>query len=90
MRFIKSVETPKVVSHETVHRSTRDNSAEDRPRVLELHHLEHHARGGANSEDNLIVLCSKCHDEVHAGRLVERPSSGGEISFVPAASLEQP
>lgn len=69
---------------------SQDNSAEDRPRLLELHHVEHHARGGANSEDNLIVLCSKCHDEVHAGRLVESPSSGGEISFVPAASLERP
>jgi hypothetical protein len=39
------------------------------PRILELHHIEHHAAGGANTEDNLIVLCNRCHDDVHACRL---------------------
>jgi hypothetical protein len=39
------------------------------PRILELHHIEHHAVGGLNNAENLIVLCSRCHDEVHAGRL---------------------
>jgi hypothetical protein len=48
--------------------SRNDFSAND-PRYLELHHLTAHAFGGANSTDNLIVLCSKCHDLVHAGRL---------------------
>lgn len=38
------------------------------PRILELHHFEHHAEGGDNIGSNLLVLCSKCHDEVHAGR----------------------
>jgi len=38
------------------------------PRILELHHLEHHKNRGTNDETNLIVLCSKCHDEVHAGK----------------------
>ena len=38
------------------------------PRILELHHIQEHARGGANIARNLIVICSKCHDEVHAGR----------------------
>jgi len=38
------------------------------PRILELHHLQEHAAGGANVAQNLIVLCSKCHDEIHAGR----------------------
>lgn len=41
----------------------------DDPRVLELHHAEHHARGGPNTEDNLLVLCNVCHDDVHAGRI---------------------
>ncbi|MFM8279704.1 MAG: HNH endonuclease [Candidatus Limnocylindrus sp.] len=41
----------------------------DDPRFLELHHLMHHARGGANTSDNLWVLCNSCHDKVHAGRL---------------------
>lgn len=39
------------------------------PRILELHHLEHHADGGSNRAANLVVLCSRCHDEVHAERL---------------------
>ena len=39
------------------------------PRILELHHIEQHAAGGANSVCNLITLCSKCHDLVHAKRL---------------------
>ncbi|MND83483.1 HNH endonuclease [compost metagenome] len=35
------------------------------PRHLELHHVEHHAKGGANTESNLITLCTVCHDKVH-------------------------
>lgn len=38
------------------------------PRILELHHLEHHKHGGKNIARNLVVICSKCHDEVHAGK----------------------
>jgi len=32
---------------------------------LELHHIEHHAKGGKNSVENLITLCNVCHDQVH-------------------------
>lgn len=38
------------------------------PRTLELHHIQEHAKGGANIARNLIVLCSKCHDDIHASR----------------------
>jgi len=38
------------------------------PRILELHHIYEHARGGMNTENNLLVLCSRCHDDIHAGR----------------------
>lgn len=38
------------------------------PRILELHHIKEHAKGGHNSPENLLVLCSKCHDDVHSGR----------------------
>lgn len=38
------------------------------PRILELHHIMHHRAGGKNETCNLVVICSKCHDEVHAGR----------------------
>jgi len=35
------------------------------PRHLELHHITHHAKGGANVEENLLTLCTVCHDKVH-------------------------
>jgi HNH endonuclease len=35
------------------------------PRHLELHHVEHHVRGGSNDPENLITLCIVCHDEEH-------------------------
>ncbi len=38
------------------------------PRIVELHHVTEHVEGGANSAENLIALCSRCHDEIHAGR----------------------
>lgn len=41
------------------------------PRILELHHLRPHRRGGENVAANLVVICSRCHDEVHSGRHTE-------------------
>jgi len=35
------------------------------PRHLELHHVQQHAHGGKNTPENLIVLCTACHDEIH-------------------------
>lgn len=34
-------------------------------RHLELHHVLHHAKGGKNSVENLITLCTICHHKVH-------------------------
>jgi hypothetical protein len=51
----------------------RQKWTRDDPRILELHHIEEHHRQGKNTADNLIVLCSRCHDEVHAGRLAVPP-----------------
>lgn len=47
-----------------------DRWTTDDPRILELHHLQHHEDRGENVEGNLIVICSKCHDEVHGGKHV--------------------
>jgi len=44
-------------SHEKYNRSN--------PRHLELHHIEHHAKGGENTEKNLMTLCTSCHDSLH-------------------------
>lgn len=35
------------------------------PRHLELHHKKHHAQGGDNTEDNLMTVCTVCHDGIH-------------------------
>lgn len=35
------------------------------PRHLEAHHKVQHARGGGNTVDNLVTLCTVCHDEAH-------------------------
>ncbi|MBP7053743.1 MAG: HNH endonuclease [Phycisphaerae bacterium] len=47
---------------------TRDKWSKEDPRILELHHIQEHAKKGPNITKNLVVLCSKCHDDVHAGR----------------------
>ncbi len=47
---------------------TRKRWSRTDPRILELHHLQQHAEGGHNSPENLIVICSRCHDDVHAER----------------------
>ena len=49
----------------------------DDPRMLELHHLEEHAEGGSNIKENLVCLCSRCHDDVHAGRIQLPPGIVG-------------
>ena len=44
---------------------SREDWTRENPRALELHHVEHHARGGANTADNLTALCNVCHDSRH-------------------------
>lgn len=35
------------------------------PRHIELHHIKHHIKGGKNTEDNLLTVCTVCHDDIH-------------------------
>lgn len=35
------------------------------PRHLELHHMQHHVKGGENIEGNLKTMCTVCHDKIH-------------------------
>ncbi|MBN8549462.1 MAG: HNH endonuclease [Deltaproteobacteria bacterium] len=49
-------------------------SKED-PRILELHHLKAHVKGGENIAKNLLVLCSRCHDDIHANRRTIPPEA---------------
>jgi 5-methylcytosine-specific restriction endonuclease McrA len=34
---------------------------------LEVHHQQFRSRAGADSEENLITLCSMCHTVIHGG-----------------------
>ncbi len=36
------------------------------PRHLELHHIRPHMEGGKNIEENLLTVCTVCHDEIHS------------------------
>lgn len=40
------------------------------PRHLELHHVKYHAKGGENVEENLITLCTVCHDKLHRKKVI--------------------
>lgn len=42
-----------------------DRTEGDPRKFLELHHIEHHSKGGANIKKNLITLCNVHHDDVH-------------------------
>lgn len=35
------------------------------PRFLEIHHIQHHSKGGKTNPNNLITVCNICHDEIH-------------------------
>ena len=37
--------------------------------TLHIHHVIFRSAGGVDEEYNLITLCTKCHDDLHAGRL---------------------
>jgi len=42
-------------------------SPSDPRHLLELHHLQEHARRGPNTAENLITVCNVCHDKIHRG-----------------------
>jgi len=40
----------------------------------EYHHIEHFADGGKTEKDNIMILCSKCHDTIHGKAEIEIPT----------------
>ena len=52
----------------TVCKWSHDEWNRSDPRHLELHHKKHHAKGGDNTETNLITVCTVCHDEIHRNK----------------------
>ena len=41
---------------------------------LEVHHIHFRSNGGTDSPDNLITLCSSCHDKIHQSATAEADS----------------
>lgn len=59
------------VLHRDAHRCTACGWQYDKwnpsdARRLEAHHIRHHAKGGKSTTENLLTLCTPCHDEVHS------------------------
>ncbi|HLD55942.1 MAG TPA: DUF262 domain-containing protein [Candidatus Nanoarchaeia archaeon] len=40
----------------------------------EYHHRKLHVDGGKSEIDNIMVLCNKCHDDIHSSDKIELPS----------------
>ena len=54
-------------------------SAQDNYRnCLELHHLQHHVKGGQNSVENLVTLCNVHHDAIHR---LDKRNEWTEVEF---------
>jgi hypothetical protein len=50
-------------------------------RRLHAHHIEHWARGGATSLDNLVELCPYHHRLLHEGGYTLQRARGGRFAF---------
>jgi hypothetical protein len=59
-----------------------------RKRADHVHHLMAVADGGGNSEDNLMILCTECHSEVHTTRHMARNLSVETLRLYKAAWLD--
>jgi hypothetical protein len=53
-------------------------------RFLELHHIEPRAKGGDNTPENLITLCSACHRLAHDCTRVQSRSADSGIQPLPS------
>ena len=57
---------------------------------LEVHHIVERCNNGSNDARNLLVLCTKCHDDTHSGSLIIGPlqqtSDGYERSVTTSSS----
>ncbi len=49
---------------------------------LEVHHIIFYADGGLTRPSNLITLCSRCHANVHEGRLILRGEAPGGVRYL--------
>jgi hypothetical protein len=50
-------------------------------RFLDLHHIKPRAEGGANTAENIIVLCGAHHRAVHRGELLLEGSGASDLRY---------
>ena len=49
------------------------------PLHLQIHHITEKAEGGDDDPDNLIVVCLTCHSDAHAGTVLSKRFTRGEL-----------
>ena len=55
---------------------------------LEVHHIHFRSNGGTDSPDNLITLCSSCHDKLHQSATAEADSQKLSSKIKKRATLD--
>ena len=58
-------------------------------KVLQVHHKVFRSQGGTETPDNLVTLCRRCHEDLHAGRFAlkarkSKTKQATEVSLVKA------
>jgi hypothetical protein len=62
----------------------------ERRRFVDAHHIEHWARGGETSLDNLVLLCRRHHRLVHEGGYGVERLPRGRLRFLDPAGAPVP
>lgn len=60
------VKIPEKLKHDLFYRSARTCAVCRVPGGVQIHHIDENSSN--NNEDNLVVLCLRCHDEAHTKR----------------------
>lgn len=75
----------------------RLDSAAQRHRFVQVHHIQPLSEGGADTAENMVTICPTCHGKVHAGALSIRRENGalfvrrtGDPTPYPLACREGP
>ena len=52
----------------------------------EYHHKDRHKDGGKSILENIMILCTKCHDKIHGGVEIEKSSEEEPEKLIPTKS----